>query len=45
MGNGILRPPPLPSFPNGGSIVSVTFEPMKICLRTEVIPGWGDLAA
>ena len=39
MGNGILRPPPLPSFPNGGSIVSVTFEPMKICLRTEVIPG------
>ena len=44
MGNGILRPP-LPSFPNGGSIVSVTFEPMKICLRNEVIPGWGDLAA
>ena len=39
MGNGILRPPPLPSFPNGGSIVSVTFELMKICLRTEVIPG------
>ena len=38
MGNGILRPP-LPSFLNGGSIVSVTFEPVKICLRTEVIPG------
>ena len=32
-------PPPLPSFPNGGSIVSVTFEPVKICLRTELIPG------
>ena len=32
-------PPPLPSFLNGGSIVSVTFEPVKICLRTEVIPG------